>query len=114
MTSNTSGVGHRQRLRQRFLAESGAFTDTQLLDLFLTYAIPRQDVAPIASRLLETFGSLEKLFAAPHEGLMKLDGIGEAAAILLGYSGCAGPGQVKAWRPRIRAVKLRIFEERPG
>lgn len=83
MTSNTSGVGHRQRLRQRFLAESDAFTDAQLLELFLTYAIPRQDVVPIASRLLETFGSLEKLFAAPHEEITRLDGVGEAAAILL-------------------------------
>ena len=45
--------GHRQRLRQRF-AKHGFedFHDYEVLELLLTYAIPRVDVKPIAKRLL--------------------------------------------------------------
>lgn len=39
--TTSSGTGHRQRLRDRFLAgETEAYTDAALLELLLTYAIP--------------------------------------------------------------------------
>jgi len=77
-------AGHRQRLRQRFLA-SGApgLPEAELLELLLTYAIPRQDVAPLAHRLLERFGSLPDVLAASHKELLDVHGIGEQAAVLI-------------------------------
>ena len=50
--------GHRQRLRSRFLqGGAGALQDYELLELLLTYAIPRADVKPLAKSLLAHFGS---------------------------------------------------------
>ncbi len=72
---------HRQRLRQRYLDEGEqALTDQQLLELYLCLAIPRKDVNPLASRLLETFGSLSGVFSAPVEELAAMPGMGLASA----------------------------------
>jgi hypothetical protein len=83
MLEKNSHAGHRARLREEFLAAPGAFSDKQLLELLLTYAISRQDVAPLADRLLEVFGSLEGIFAASTQELMPVMGIGEATAVLI-------------------------------
>jgi hypothetical protein len=77
-------AGHRQRLRQRFLASGPeAFSQLELLELLLTFAIPRRDVAPLARQLLEHFGSLTAVLQAPYDRLMALPGIGEQAATLI-------------------------------
>ena len=49
--------GHRERLRARY-AESGfeGFAPHEVLELLLTFAIPRVNVNPLAHRLLERFG----------------------------------------------------------
>jgi DNA repair protein RadC len=76
-------AGHRTRLRERFLADPETFSDRQLLELLLTYAVSRQDVAPVADRLLETFGSLKNVFLAPHKNLTQVKGVGEITAVLI-------------------------------
>jgi len=82
--SHETHAGHRQRLRERFLA-SGAhgLSEAELLELLLTYAIPRRDVAPLAHQLLERFGDLPGVLSAPHKELLAVPGIGEQAAILM-------------------------------
>ena len=46
--------GHRQRLKDRFLAQGlDGFTDIQVLELLLFYALPRRDTNPIAHELLK-------------------------------------------------------------
>ena len=51
-------LGHRQRLRDRFLKSDGRdMADYELLVLVLTYAIVRRDVKPIAKLLIKEFGS---------------------------------------------------------
>ena len=76
--------GHRKRLRQRFLQEGlEHFTDVQVLELVLFYAISRQDTNPIAHALLDRFGSLSQVLEASPEELMKVPGVGENAALLL-------------------------------
>ncbi len=77
-------TGHRQRLRQRF-ARHGlrGFQDYEVLELLLTYVIPRKDVKPQAKALLERFGSLAGVFDAPVEEVKTIDGLGDAAAIFL-------------------------------
>lgn len=51
--------GHRQRLKNRFLADGlRSFNEINTLELLLFYAVPRKDTNPIAHRLLDRFGSL--------------------------------------------------------
>lgn len=77
-------AGHRQRLRERFLAgDAGADSDLTLLELLLSYAIPRLDVQPLARELLDTFGGLAQILARPPEELARVRGLGQAAVVLL-------------------------------
>lgn len=76
--------GHRARLRQRFARDGlNGFHDYEVLELLLTYAIPRVDVKPIAKRLLDTFGTLAGVFDAPVAELKLVEGIGEQGAVFL-------------------------------
>ncbi|MDQ6988192.1 MAG: hypothetical protein Q9M25_10350, partial [Mariprofundaceae bacterium] len=76
--------GHRQRLRQRFAAHGfDGFHDYEVLELLLTYAIPRSDVKPVAKRLLDAFGTLAGVFDAPVVELAQVKGVGEKAAVFL-------------------------------
>lgn len=76
--------GHRQRLKKRYINEGlYNFDEIQVLELILFYCIPRQDTNPIAHRLLDRFGSLSQVLEASPEELMKVQGIGESAAIFL-------------------------------
>ena len=65
--------GHRERKRRQF-REHGidAFADHEVLELLLYYAIPRRDVNPIAHALIERFGNLEAVLAAPLEELERV------------------------------------------
>ena len=70
---------HRKRLRDRFLTGgAAAMPDYELLELVLFRAIARQDVKPLARRLLETFGDFNGALSAPRERLTEVDGVGEA------------------------------------
>ena len=76
--------GHRQRKRKQFLVSGlDAFQEHEVLELLLYYAIPRKDTNPIAHALLKKFGSLDAVFSAPVEELMRVEGIGENAAALI-------------------------------
>ena len=50
--------GHRQRMKEEFLARPDSFPDHKLLELLLFYANPRSDTNPTAHALIEQFGSL--------------------------------------------------------
>ena len=77
-------LGHRGRLRQRFLTGGpGALQDYELLELLLTFAIPYSDVKPLAKRVIEHFGSFTQVLDASPEALMEVMGIKEYAAILI-------------------------------
>ena len=76
--------GHREKMRSRFLSGGlEQFADHEALELLLYYAIPRRDTNPIAHVLMDRYGSLSAVLAAPVEDLQKVEGIGESAAILL-------------------------------
>ena len=81
-TPNTKN--HRQRLKAHFLeGERKALTGHSMLELLLTYAIPRVDVKPIAKRLLKVFGTLAGVFDAPLAELKQVEGMGERGAVFL-------------------------------
>lgn len=76
--------GHREKMRQRFMTGGlDAFADHEILELLLYYAIPGRDTNPIAHALMERYGSLPAVLAAPMEDLKRTEGIGESAAVLL-------------------------------
>ena len=73
-------LGHRERLRKRFLeGGNAAITDYEMLELVLFRALPRRDVKPLAKALLKTFGSFAEVLAAPAQRLGEISGLGEAA-----------------------------------
>lgn len=74
-------LGHRQRLRTRFLSGGGKnMPDYELLELILTTTIPRRDVKPLAKDLIRKFGNFANVVSAPIEELLQIDGIKETSA----------------------------------
>lgn len=83
MENNPHG-GHRERLKNRFLA-SGLkdFEDHNVLELLLFFAIPQRDVNPLAHKLISEFGSLDAVFDASFEDLVAVSGVGANTATLI-------------------------------
>lgn len=80
-------LGHRARLRERFLKNgAAALADYELLEMLLYAASPRQDTKPLAKRLLKHFGSLSSLLGATVADLLKVEGMGEAAVCAIRIS----------------------------
>lgn len=79
MTETEHYIGHRARLRGRFLGDGGdALPDYELLELILFSARPRGDVKPLAKRLLKQFGSFDKVIYANEHALRSVDEVGDA------------------------------------
>lgn len=77
-------VEHRKRLRERFQrAGVEGLHDYELLELLLTYAIPRKDVKPIAKDLINRFDSLAGVLDASHKELEEVPDVGPASATLI-------------------------------
>ncbi len=99
---------HRARLRNRFMtAGAGALADYEMLELVLFRAIPRQDVKPLAKRLLDRFGDFNRVISAPTARLSEVQGVGtaviqelkivEAAAHRLGQAKVLGTNAISSW-----------------
>lgn len=80
---NDSKSGHRQRLRNKFIENPPALNETELLELILSYAIPRKDIKPLATELIINYGSLSSVLAADTSDLCKTKGISEYTAACL-------------------------------
>ena len=84
-------TGHRDRLRQRFLADDGAaMPDYELLELLLFGALQRRDTKGIAKALIARFGSLAGVLSATPSALQQVKGVGENVAIQLRATRAAG------------------------
>lgn len=84
MSDKPHYIGHRKRLRARFLKTgSESLHDYELIELLLFGAIPRGDVKPLAKRLITTFGSFAEVISADARTLALEDGLGEAAVCAL-------------------------------
>ncbi len=85
MSKELSREGHRQRIRDAYIKNGAAGMQYHnMLELILTYAIPRKDVKETAYGLLNHFGGdFEKVFEADYGTLCAIDGIGENAAWLI-------------------------------
>jgi DNA repair protein RadC len=75
---------HRARLRERFeQAGAAALADYELLELMLFRIIPRRDTKPLAKALINRFGDLSAVLAAPPERIAEIEGAGDAVALEL-------------------------------
>jgi len=73
-------VGHRQRLRKRFMdAGQEALSDYEMLEMLLFRAIPRRDVKPLAKQLLRIFHDFNGVITAPYNRLKEVKGLGDGA-----------------------------------
>ena len=70
--------GHRARLRKKFL--DGQLAEYEILELLLTYAIPRRDVRVLSRQLYKKYGTIPNLLSAPMESLIENEGIKENTA----------------------------------
>lgn len=77
-------LGHRKRLRERFIKAGGeALPDYELLELLLALAKPRGDVKPLAKKLIKRFGGFAAVISAEPRELTEVEGVAEATAVAL-------------------------------
>ncbi len=70
-------VGHRHRLRERFLkAGLDSLQDYEIIELLLTLGTPRRDCRQMARAMLNEFGSLKAVLEAETADLQRIKGIG--------------------------------------
>lgn len=81
---NPHYLGHRARLRSRFLEPGGEnLPDYELLEIILFAARPRGDTKPLAKRLLKQFGTLSGVIYAEEAALRQVDEVGDAVIATL-------------------------------
>lgn len=82
MTEKPHYLGHRKRLKDRFLKSGAeAMQDYELLEVLLFLAVPRRDVKPLAKDLIAKFGSFSEVISAEPARLREVKGLGENAII---------------------------------
>ncbi len=75
---------HRKRLKERFVTSGiGAFQEYEIIELLLTYAIPRRDVKPLGKVLLERFHTVKGVLDADIKELEEVPGLKTHSAILI-------------------------------
>jgi DNA repair protein RadC len=81
MTSPDEGLGHRKRLRERFLKGGlDGFHDYEIVELLLTLGTPRKDCKVPAKELVKRFQTLRGVLEASTEELEETKGIGPHSA----------------------------------
>ena len=97
--------GHRKRLRERF--QKGGlrgFLEHEILELLLSFAIPRRNTNEQAHALLKQFGSVKDVIDAPMDALQSIDGIGERSAVLIKLVGVLTRLYMEDTSPKSRSL----------
>ena len=76
-------AGHRNRLKERFIASPKTLEDHELIELLLFYVIPRANTNETAHKLINRFGSIKGIFDAGIPALSSVDGVGEKSAVFI-------------------------------
>ena len=83
-----NNAGHRSRCKKRLLSEGAkAFSDTELLEMLLFYAVPRADTKCIAEALIEKYGSLNGVIRADLDELTEMPLLKDGARVLFSLLG---------------------------
>lgn len=75
--------GHRERLRDKYINNKSFLEDHEILELILTYSIPRKNTNDIAHLLINRFGSIENVINADMTALMQIKGVGKNTAVFI-------------------------------
>lgn len=79
--SGTSG--HRARLLERYIKTGiSSLNNYEILELLLTFALPRKDTKPIAKQLLSHYGTVNAVVNAPLDELSDFSGLGRRSAAI--------------------------------
>ena len=82
--NNSDNLGHRLRLRDRFLSGGiSALAEYEIVEMLLMFAIPRKDVKPIAKKLIQKYGGVKQILNAEQGELMQVDGLGRHSVCLI-------------------------------
>lgn len=82
MKQKADYLGHRERLRERFLKTGfDGFADYEVIELLLSLNTPRKDCKPMAKAVIEKYGNIVGALDATIDELMQIDGIGPSNAI---------------------------------
>ncbi|MBQ8615541.1 MAG: RadC family protein [Clostridia bacterium] len=77
-------AGHRKRLKTKVENYGlGCLAYHEVLELLLTYTIPRSDTNPTAHNLIDYFGSFCDVIDADYHDLKNIDGIGHESALFI-------------------------------
>ncbi len=87
MGNDNLHAGHRERLRDRIDLGLENFKTHELIELLLTYSIPRRDTNSLAHTLLRRFKSYDGILSADREELMSVKGVGPKTAMLFNVLG---------------------------
>jgi len=81
LPSNETSLGHRKRLREKFI-RSGltGFHDYEIVELLLSLGTPRKDCKPQAKEAIKRFKTLRGVLEASLEELQQIHGIGPHSA----------------------------------
>jgi DNA repair protein RadC len=81
MTSDDTHLGHRKRLRDKFLKSGlASFHDYEIVELLLSLGTPRKDCKVPAKEAIKRFQTLRGVLEALPEELQQIDGIGAHSA----------------------------------
>lgn len=90
-------IGHRQRLRERFLSSGGqALADYEILEMLLFPARPQGDVKPLSKQLIDQFGGLFKVLTADAQRLSAEGGLSDASIAAIKIVQVAAERMLKA------------------
>jgi DNA repair protein RadC len=76
-------LGHRERMRKKFILNSDAVLDYELIEILFFSVLSRKDTKGIAKDLLQKFGSIREIIFAQYADLKKIKLVGNSAAVLI-------------------------------
>jgi DNA repair protein RadC len=81
MEKKDFNAGHRKRLKEKFKRAPRHLAEYEILELLLTYVVPRRDTKPLAKNLLERFGSMGGVLTAGPQELELVPGVGSGVSL---------------------------------
>lgn len=75
--------GHRDRMKKRLLKKGGKdFSDVELLEMLLYYALPRCDTKKQAEELIKNHGDINSVLNARNEEIRSVSGLKDSTEVL--------------------------------
>lgn len=75
-------IGHRKRLKEKFLSSPESISNYELIELLLFYVFRQRDTKLLAKMLCARFPTLYEMVFANARDLLSIDGIGNSVVVL--------------------------------